>query len=84
MNKQENDILNTLFQKPFINQRILADASGHSLGVVNRSLKKLIKLGYLDDSIHTTQKLIQSINKNYTASNYSSRRLWNENGSNQH
>ena len=56
MNKQENDILNTLFQKPFINQRILADASGHSLGVVNRSLKKLIKLGYLDDSIHTTQK----------------------------
>ena len=34
MNKQESDILN---------QRILAEVSGHSLGVVNRSLKELIK-----------------------------------------
>ena len=44
MNKQESDILNTLLLEPFINQRILAEVSGHSLGVVNRSLKELIKL----------------------------------------
>ena len=42
MNKQESDILNTLLLEPFINQRILAEESGHSLGVVNRSLKELI------------------------------------------
>ena len=44
MNKQESDILNALLLEPFINQRILAEVSGHSLGVVNRSLKELIKL----------------------------------------
>ena len=43
MNKQGIDILNTLLLEPFINQRILAEVSGHSLGVVNRSLKELIK-----------------------------------------
>lgn len=51
MNKQESNILNMLLIKPFINQRILAEVSGHSLGVVNRSLKELIKAEYLDDSI---------------------------------
>ena len=58
MNKQESDILNTLLLEPFINQRILAEVSGHSLGVVNRSLKELIKTDYLDDSIRPTVKAI--------------------------
>ena len=58
MNKQESDILNTLLLEPFINQRILAEESGHSLGVVNRSLKELIKMDYLDDSIRPTVKAI--------------------------
>lgn len=58
MNKQESDILNTLLLEPFINQRILAEVSGHSLGVVNRSLKELIKADYLDDSIRPTLKAI--------------------------
>ncbi len=30
--------------------------SGHSLGVVNRSIKELIKQGYIDDSIRPTHK----------------------------
>ena len=30
MNKQERDILNVLLLEPFINQRILAEVSGHS------------------------------------------------------
>ena len=56
MNKQERDILNGLFQEPFLNQRILAEMSGHSLGVVNRSLKSLIRDGYLDEHIQLTEK----------------------------
>lgn len=58
MNKQESDILNALLLEPFINQRILAEVSGHSLGVVNRSLKELIKENYVDDTIHLTEKAI--------------------------
>ena len=40
MNKQECDIMNTLASEPFIIQRILAELSGHSLGVVNHSIKE--------------------------------------------
>lgn len=58
VNKQESDILNALLQEPFINQRILAETSGHSLGIVNRSVKKLIKNKYLDDSLCLTLKAI--------------------------
>ena len=58
MNKQESDILNSLLLEPFINQRILAEVSGHSLGVVNRSLKELIKEDYLDENIRPTVKAI--------------------------
>lgn len=54
MNKQESDIMNALLQEPFINQRILSEASGHSLGVVNRSIKNLIKEGLLDEHIRPT------------------------------
>ena len=56
MNKQESDILRTLFAEPFINQRILSETSGHSLGVVNRSLKTLIADGYLTEAIQPTAK----------------------------
>lgn len=56
MNKQEADVLKTLFLEPFINQRILSDLCGHSLGVVNRSLKNLIIEGYLDEQIKVTAK----------------------------
>lgn len=62
MNKQESDILRTLFAEPFINQRILAETSGHSLGVVNRSLKTLIAEGYLTDEIQPTPKALHEYN----------------------
>ena len=58
MNKQESDILNALLLEPFINQRVLAEVSGHSLGVVNRSLKELIKAGYLNEAICPTTKAV--------------------------
>lgn len=56
MNKQESDVLRTLFMEPFINQRILAETSGHSLGVVNRSVKSLINAGYLSEELRPTEK----------------------------
>lgn len=56
MTKQESDILYNLYKEPFINQRILSETSGHSLGVVNRSLKRLITRGYLDEHAHLTAK----------------------------
>ena len=64
MNKQESDILNALLLEPFINQRVLAEVSGHSLGVVNRSLKELIKAGYLNEAIcHTAKAVSEYKNK---------------------
>ena len=56
LNKQEADILYNLYLEPFINQRILSETSGHSLGVVNRSLKTLMNCGYLDEHAQLTLK----------------------------
>lgn len=64
MNIQEADILRILFIEPFINQRILSESSGHSLGVVNRSLKTMIAEGYLDEDIRPTKKARHEYNKN--------------------
>ncbi|MBQ9661785.1 MAG: NTP transferase domain-containing protein [Oscillospiraceae bacterium] len=61
MNLQESDILRTLLYEPFINQRILAEISGHSLGVVNRSLRILIDEGYLTDQAQLTAKAKETV-----------------------
>lgn len=58
MNIQECDILNSIISNTYTNQRALAENSGHSLGIVNRSIKGLINEGYLDESIHPTQKAL--------------------------
>lgn len=58
MNTQKQDILNNLMKEPFINQRILAAQTGHSLGIVNRSVKELISEGYLDEEIRPTEKAL--------------------------
>ena len=59
MNTQKQDILNNLMKEPFINQRILAAQTGHSLGIVNRSIKELISEGYLDEEIRPTEKALR-------------------------
>ena len=59
MNTQEQDILNLVLSNTYTNQRTLAEDSGHSLGIVNRSIKTLIAEGYLDESIQPTQKAIE-------------------------
>ena len=59
VNIQELDIMKILMDKPFVSQRILAEESGHSLGVVNRSLRNLAKAGYLNDAMQLTDKAIE-------------------------
>ena len=61
MNLQESDILRTIISEPFINQRILSEISGHSLGVVNRSIRTLTETGYLDKSMQLTMKAREEI-----------------------
>ena len=56
MNKQERDVLNALIMEPYINQRLLSESCGHSLGIVNRSIRNLIKDGYLDEWVRPTEK----------------------------
>ena len=58
MNIQEYDILNAIFTTTNATQRSLADCSGHSLGIVNRSIKKLTSDGYLTSSMQPTDKAI--------------------------
>ncbi|MBQ6518518.1 MAG: NTP transferase domain-containing protein [Anaerolineaceae bacterium] len=56
LSKQEADVLLSLAEEPFINQRILAEKTGYSLGMMNRSLKQLVANGYLNEQIHLTDK----------------------------
>ena len=63
MNIQEADILRTLKNTPFVNQRVLSETTGHSLGVVNRSLKQLMKDGCLNASYQLTEKAESEIRK---------------------
>lgn len=64
MNKQELDVLNALYQESFISQRILAEETGHSLGIVNRSVNVLIKEGFLNEHMQITEKAREMFEKN--------------------
>ncbi len=64
MNRQEADILRTLYNEPFINQRILAESSGLSLGIVNKSLKTLRDNAYITDDAGLTAKARDEIDNN--------------------
>ena len=61
MNKICGDIIRILFDKNYINQRVLRDATGYSLGTVNKSLNELQKTGYLDDKFNLTIKALKEI-----------------------
>ena len=56
MNIQEADVLRTLLDKPYVNQRILSESTGHSLGVINRSIRNLTEDGYLNNKVQLTKK----------------------------
>lgn len=61
MNRQESDILNVLLSQPYVNQRTLSEVSGHSLGIVNQSIKRLVLQGFLDEDNRPTELAIQEI-----------------------
>ena len=56
MNIIDFDILNQLFDKPYVSQRELSNQTGYSLGKVNQSLTALKEEGYHDPSNSITQK----------------------------
>lgn len=56
LTKQDLDILYFLYKEPFTNQRTLSENSGHSLGIVNKSINMLIPAGYLNENAELTQK----------------------------
>lgn len=56
MNNKELDILNKLQSVPFINQRILSEMTGYSLGTVNQAVRNLIREEYLNDAVYLTDK----------------------------
>lgn len=59
MNKQDRDILRTILEHKYVNQRILSEKSGYSLGAVNKSMKTLAHEGYLDEDQQLTEKAKQ-------------------------
>lgn len=58
MNVRRLDILHILLKQSYINQRELAEVTGCSLGVVNQSLKALVKEGYLTEEYALTKKAL--------------------------
>ena len=55
MNKNEFDIMYTILTEGIVNQRALAQASGRSLGAVNRAVRNLIAAGWLDREYRPTE-----------------------------
>ena len=64
MNTIESDILKSLMNNPFINQRVLSETTGYSLGKVNKTLKDLNAGGYLNNLNQLTDKAESLIAKN--------------------
>ncbi len=56
MNVQEYNLMNYIMEQTYVNQRILSEITGYSLGKVNSSLKKLAELGYIDEKMQCTSK----------------------------
>lgn len=64
MNKQEVDLLKILKSHPILTQRDLAKKSGYSLGGINKTIKKLIENGYINQSLELTKKALQLFEAN--------------------
>ena len=56
LSKQESDILYELNRETFVNQRTLAEKTGHSLGMVNKCINALVGKGLLDEETFLTPK----------------------------
>lgn len=63
MNRQECDVLCALMEAPYFSQRSLSERCGHSLGIINRSLKQLKENGFLNDDFQPAPAAIQELQK---------------------
>lgn len=61
MNIKDWDILGSILKEPFVNQRVLSEEVGLSLGKVNQGLKKLMNEGFLSEDILLTDKAKKEI-----------------------
>lgn len=61
MNVQEYNLMNYIMEQTYVNQRILSEITGYSLGKVNSSLKKLAELGYIDEKMQCTSKAYEEL-----------------------
>lgn len=67
MNKVDKDIILELYRNGFISQRILAEHTGHSLGNVNASLKRMTDAGYVDEQSSVTKQTREILAQNRTS-----------------
>jgi len=58
MNMQNLDILLSIHENGYTNQRILAEQSGYSLGTVNKAIRNLIETGMLNEDFELTASTI--------------------------
>ena len=56
MNIQEYDLMNVIQENKNLNQRVLAELSGYSLGKVNTSIKSLIQEDIIDEQYNLTKR----------------------------
>ena len=61
MNRQECEVLLNIVKQQYINQRVLAEQTGYSLGMVNKALKSLTSDGYLDEDMKPTSKAYSKV-----------------------
>lgn len=61
LKKQNWDIVIALLQESFFNQRRLAEISGYSLGMVNKTINELLEKGYINEDMQLTVKTLEEI-----------------------
>lgn len=64
LNKQECDILSTIYKSSDTNQRLISKKCGHSLGIVNKAINSLIENKFLTNDIQLTDQAKQLIQDN--------------------
>ncbi len=64
MNKRDFVILEIILKYGYLKQRDLTEKSGYSLGLINSSLKKLIKADWLTKNYQPTQKTLDYLKNN--------------------
>lgn len=56
MNLYESEILKFLYKEQYINQRVISEKTGYSLGAINKSVKSLVDSGFLSEDLKITRK----------------------------